>query len=254
MQTLDQWRREIEGLTKGRVITVPVATDRARNTLHLPPDFPGRAIVRDLMREESFVRQFVGAHALNVNFEGAAGKFHFILLNLALRDDWNGMEAGLLGHEYGHIWLNAMGYRSPVYSSANGDACAGVHAGDAVQHVLIRQETARRGFDSVGFWLKSLERWLAETAALQAPVRLAPCQRLQMIVLCLDAALGPGRSWVRFNEFQDRVRSLHPALVPVAEALEKALNGLDLWDRSAYEFALRQTIETMERVHAGQTR
>ncbi len=247
MQLLPKWRQEIEALTGGRIVTVPVFTNTAENTLRIPPDFAGRAIVRNLLRDESFVRQFIRAHALNVNYTGADGVFHFILLNTALAEDWKGSEEALLGHEYGHIWLNAQGYRSPRYENGGIAACVLTHAGDVVQHVLIREEARRRGFNYLSFWTRNIERWLRQGEVDAA--RLDACQKVQLAAMYLDTTLALTReNWEPLERFESRVRELLPAVPREVAALKDALGAADLWDRSLYEWALQRSIEIFQRI------
>lgn len=250
---LTDWRREIESLTGGRIVTVPVITDKEQNVLRIPPEFPGRAVVRNLLLQERFVAQFVRAHALNVNYAGSEGVFHFILLNLAMAGDWKQNEEGLLGHEYGHIWLNALGYSSPRFEAAAAAPCVLIHAGDVVQHVLIRAETKRRGFDYLSFWFRNIERWMSESANQPAPAD--PCVRVQLVSMYLDTVLGAREGeWSRMEEFRERVKQVSSEGIGLSEELEKLLGGLDLWDRSHYEYALQRSIEVLALVHTPQTR
>ena len=83
MTALDTWREEIESLSAGKIVLVRVETEQPENVLRIPAEFPGRAVIVRLLTQEPFVRQFVQAHALNVNYAGEEGAFHFILLNMA---------------------------------------------------------------------------------------------------------------------------------------------------------------------------
>ncbi len=247
MQLLPQWRREIEALTGGRVVTVPVFTDTAENTLRIPPDFAGRTVVRNLLQQEPFVRQFVRAHALNVNYSGSEGVFHFVLLNTALGEDWKGNEEALLGHEYGHIWLNALGYRSPRYEDGGAAPCVLTHAGDVVHHVLIREEAQRRGFHYLAFWTRNIERWLDNREV--DPAKFDACDRVQLSSMYLDTALALSPdTWKPFDRFERRVRDLLPQTPESVAPLKELLAAANLWDRSLYEWALQRSIETFQRL------
>jgi hypothetical protein len=249
---LPDWRREIESLTGGRIVTVPVITDKAENVLRIPPEFPGRSVVRNLLVQESFVSQLVRAHALNVNYQGSEGTFHFILLNTALAEEWKDNEEGLLGHEYGHIWLNGLGYGSPSVGWNGVAPCVLTHAGDVVQHVLIRDETRRRGFNYLSFWFRNIERWMeASTSGLAAD----PCVRVQLVSMYLDTVLGADAGeWPHMEQFRRRVTGASPRGIAKAAELEQVLRALDLWDRSHYEYALQRAIETLVLVHEMETR
>lgn len=244
---LPKWRQEIEAITGGRIVIVPVVTNRDDNTLRIPPDFPGRAVVRRMLMEESLVRQFIRAHALNVNYAGAEGVFHFILLNTAMGDDWKGSEEALLGHEYGHIWLNGLGYRSPRYENGSDAACVLTHAGDIVQHVLIREEARRRQFNYLAFWTRSIEHWLQTEVDRKA---LDACQRVQLVAMYVDTVLAlNAEQWPPIARFEERIKSLLPEAEAPGAALRGLLSATNLWDRSLYEYALQRAIELLSGVY-----
>jgi hypothetical protein len=237
MSTLEGWGREIEALSGSPVILVRVETDATDNTLHIPPDFPGREIVRQYLLQESFVEQFFRAHALSLNQDG----FHFILLNMARAADWQGIEDSLLAHEYGHIWLDVLGYRAPAYIPSA--PCLSTHCGDIVQHILIREETRRRGFDYMTFWVRSQERWLNSMLSLTQAPELRPCQRLQLLSAWIDAQLGSTPLvWPKQPEYLALLNRLYRQLAAPANLLVETLEGRDLWDRSLYEAMLIRTM------------
>jgi hypothetical protein len=241
--SLAAWQREIEQTGGGRLIVVRVETDRTENTLRIPADFPGRALVRRFLLDENFVGQLVRAHSLSINTAGEEGRFHFILLNMALALDWEGLEDSLLAHEFGHIWLHVHGYRSPSQSGGN---CLATSAGDIVQHVLIRDETARRGLPGGAYLLRNLESWLREMERPSPGAALDACRRLQVISMWLDAALGTDdRQWPLRARFMAGFAENYSTLAATAEKLAAFLGGLDLRDRSHYEAALNFTLETL---------
>ncbi|MCC6362921.1 MAG: hypothetical protein IT165_05315 [Bryobacterales bacterium] len=245
MSTLEDWGREIEALSGGPVILVRVETDATDNSLHIPPAFPGREIVRQYFLQQSFVEQLFRAHALSLNQDG----FHFILLNMARAADWQGLEESLLAHEYGHIWLDVLGYRAPAYIPAA--PCLSTHAGDIVQHVLIREETRRRGFDYMAFWTRNQERWLNSMLSLTQAPELEACQRLQLLSAWVDAQLGSTPlQWPKRAEYLGMLNRLYPRLAASANLLVETLEGRDLWDRSLYEAMLIRTMGVLRDVFA----
>jgi hypothetical protein len=238
MPAVTEWLNEVEALSGGRVVIVPVETDRAANTLSIPPLFPGRDIVRGLLSEESFVAQFIRAHALTVHYEQAGRRFHFILLNMALAGLWGNHREQLLAHEAGHLWLNAHGYRSLIADPASPEACLATHTSDIVQHILIREEMARRGYDS-GFWIHNQQEWLRRLEQEGAPARLAPCERPQVVSNWIDGALGlTPELWPQWPRWNELTQSAFPELVATGKNIAGFLRGMDLWDRSLYEAAL----------------
>ncbi|MBL8177699.1 MAG: hypothetical protein JNK48_23680 [Bryobacterales bacterium] len=243
MRALDRWQQEIESYSAGCMVQVRVET--VENTLRIERAFPGRSVVVRLLRQEEFVRQLVQAHALTVNYSGDEGAFHFILLNQARARDWEGMEEALLAHEYGHVWLAVQGYRSPVFA-AN---CLATAAGDIVQHILIREETARRGFDYKAFWQRTHDAWIAGEAAVEEVPVLDSCGRLLLVAEWVDASLAfADSSWENRGSYFRLLESRHPSLRPLAEDLAKWLRGRNLWDRGEYEAVLRHVAAELAQV------
>lgn len=244
MTALEAWQQEIESLSAGRLVLVRVETSPLDNTLRIAAEFAGRAIIVQLLQRESFVRQFVQAHALNVNYTGDDGAFHFILLNQARAADWDGLETALLGHEYGHIWLAVQGYRSPVFA----ESCLATATGDIVQHVLIRQETARRGFDYLAFWKRTHDAWLAREAGIAEPPELDICGQLLLASEWVDAKLAfSAGGWMNRDAYLRLLGARHPQWQNVVEELAAMLSPIDLWDRSLYQSALHRVGATLSR-------
>jgi hypothetical protein len=247
MQLAD-WKDEIRVLSGGSVEIVRVETDRSANVLRIPSQFAGRPLVVSLLQQETFVAQFVRAHALSVNYSGTEGTFHLILLNMARQADWDGLEDSLLAHELGHVWLHASGYRAPSFENS----CLTTHVGDIVQHVLIRAETRRRGFDYMTFWTRNQERWLAVAEKQDAVDPLDACGRLQLISAWLDAALGLTIvQWDQLDRYLKFLRARYAELEPAVTELAAMLSALNLWDRSLYELALARVSRRLQAVRTG---
>ncbi|MCS7024078.1 MAG: hypothetical protein NZV14_04720 [Bryobacteraceae bacterium] len=239
------WLAEVEQLSGHRVVVVPVETNRATNTISIPADFPGRPVVRELLMQENFVAQFVRAYALTVSASQSGQRFHFVLLNLARAEQWQDHREQLLAHEAGHLWLDALGYRSLQVDPSDPQACLATHASDIVQHILIRQEMQRRGFDS-SFWIFNQQEWLRQLPE-SGPVNVAGCERAQVVSLWLDGALGLNPSvWPQWPIWKVRTRQAFPDLVAAAERLASFLENLNLWDRSLYEAALGRVFRQLQ--------
>lgn len=236
---LAAWQKEIEALSGTPVVLVPVATTPA-NTLTIPAAFVGRAVVRRLLLDEAFVVQLLRAHALTVTMTEAGQSYAFVLRNEARAADWQGDPDGLLGHELGHLWLHALGYRSP---SATADPCLATFAGDIVQHMLIRDELRRRGIGYDAFWTRLQTAWLVGPPA---PLPADRCGRLQLLATWMDAALGYSVAlWPERARYLEHLRTAYPSLAPAADALEADLGGRELWDRSVYEWGLRRVVKVL---------
>lgn len=225
---LAQWKKEIEQKSQGKLVAVRVYTDPLRNELVLPEDTPERAVLRRYFLEESFRALFVDAHSLSVNYSGTEGKFHCVLLNMARADQWGGFEEAVLADEFGHAWLAALGYGTPVFMPGD-RSCLHVHASDALQHLLIRRELTRRNISHLDFWRHSLDFSLQkmESGATQSPQPKPPCQRLAQLALLLDVRLSLSpQLWKNFERFQQLLSKLSPEILPAAEDLEKRLRQL----------------------------
>ncbi|MBL8217560.1 MAG: hypothetical protein JNK87_42965 [Bryobacterales bacterium] len=240
---LTAWQKEIEALGGTPVVLVPVTTT-PENTLTIPAAFPGRAVVARLLGDEAFVVQLLRAHALTVTLSEAGQRYSFVLLNQARAADWEGDPEGLLGHELGHLWLQALGYRSPAASA--GDPCLATFAGDIVQHILIRDELRRRGIGYDAFWTRLQTAWLAGP-----PVALPAdrCGRLQLLAAWMDAALGyTDAEWPARGRYLQHLRAQYPSLAPYADTLAGKLGDRVLWDRSLYAWALGRVLNVLSSI------
>jgi hypothetical protein len=244
--SLAQWKKEIEQKSEGKLIPVRVYTDPLRNELVLPEDTPERAVLRRYFLDESFRALFVDAHSLSLNYSGTEGKFHFVLLNMARVDEWGGFEDAVLADEFGHAWLAALDYGTPVFMPGD-RSCLHVHASDALQHLLIRHELTRRNIPHLDFWRHSLDLSLRKmkSEAAQPPQSKPPCQRLAQLALLLDVRLSLSpQLWKNFDRFQQLIAKLSPEIMPAAQDLEKRLRQLQpaasspLPDRKAYQDTL----------------
>jgi hypothetical protein len=226
---LEQWKTEIEQVGGAPVVVVRVETDKERNELRAPEDLPHRAAAVKLLSNEGFLRQFVAAHALSVNWYEKGQTVHFIFLNMARAEEWD--EEGLLAHEYGHAWLHALGYAMARVPQSH-PSCLATHAGDVVEHVLIRKEAVRRGLDVLAYFKRNVEAALASEGAGEAR---EGCQRLAQLALSVDATLA-------FPELRDALAQKFPGLrAPAAELIEMLAAG-KLDDREEFRAALEKSL------------
>ncbi len=224
---LEQWKQEAGQLSGG---TIEVIRIGGRTSPKLPE------VVARAMADPSFRQNLAAAHALTVNWEGPQ-RAHYVLLNMALAGQWENTEEGLLAHEVGHIWLNARGFHSPAYEPGP-RACVGILAGDIPQHILIRDEMARRGIDGSRYWLGNLELAMHSTGKSSGnlPRRLEPCQKLVVLSQWMDARLGATPdTWPEWECFEALQRKVYSWLLPYADTLENLLRGAHL--RMPAEFA-----------------
>lgn len=249
-KSLLEWKQEIEQKGGGKLIAVRVYTDPLRNELQLPADTEQRGVLRRYMLEESFRGLLAKAHSLSLSYDGSEGKFHFILLNMALADGWSGQEEAVLADEFGHAWLAALGYAAPDFRAGPG-ACVGVQAGNVVQHLLIRGELDRRGIPYREYWIRTLEPVLArlESGGVAPLKDIRPCDRVAQLALWLDVRLsGSPELWGNFSRFQQRMSQRYAELAPYAEQIETRLGEMKrsgpsgLPTREAYQSALEQVL------------
>ena len=234
-----KWRDELAA-RGAQVYIARVALDPQTNTLRLPTDTPERASFAAYLKQDEFVRQLMAAQALTVSSRDGNGTRNYIFLNMSRTSDWEGHEDAILAHELGHVWLRALGYPSPIYQGGQ-TACLSIHAGDVVQHVLIRRETQRRGIDYAAQSIRALEQamrdyWPSNT--------LEPCTAVQEAALWVDVRLGISQArWSRLPQFETFMRRNFATLESAVDDLETYLKPLDLRDKNVHRQALRYAFE-----------
>lgn len=235
---LAEWKAEIESAGAVKVVLARVHTDASRNELILPADTEARPILRRFFLEETFREQFVRTHAMTVSYSGAEGRYSFIVLNMALEEQWAGAEESVIAHELGHAWLAALGFPAPAYEPGE-RSCLAVHAGDIVQHVLIRKEMDRRHIAWRDYWTRNLR---AALERLQSQVSAGPlglCQLASIVALWADTRLAFSEAdWDDLPRFFRALEQNFPAAKAPTEALVGRLKDLNLWDRQVYAAAL----------------
>jgi len=234
-----EWRKEIETRGGGRLLPVRVFVETRQGvpTYILPDDAPERPVLVRYFGDANFRTQFVRTHAVSLNYTGPEGKLFFIILNM---DRLKGDEDILLSHEFGHAWFHASGLRAPALPPG-GAACQAIHVGDIVQHILIREEQRRRGFDFRPQWTRELEeavvRLRGQTPETQPPPD--PCLRLERLALLVDVESGlTDGQWSNRPEFLARLPAGDPRLADLAHRLTRILSGFELTEAIEYYMAL----------------
>jgi hypothetical protein len=246
---LVQWKAEIEATGKTTIVLARVFTDTAHNQLVLPDDVEFRPILANLLRNEPFVAQFVQTHAMNANFHTGYRPVSVVFFNMARASDWEGQEEAVIAHEFGHIWLHVRGYPAP--NVAGGLSCEALHAGDIVQHVLIREQMRNRRIDYLPFWTRTLETALDQLnkQADSASIGPDPCQRISRLALWVDVSLGIStKDWPRREEFLTALKRNSPELEASARAIAGMLRGRNLHDREVYQKALRSVLASVHQI------
>ena len=237
---LSKWKTQIEERGGGSVVIVAVPTEPATQIITLPEDAPFRAVLKRYFVEPAFVEQLVRAHALNLNYSGPEGRIHFILVNLALAAEAEDFQEALLAHEFGHVWLNVIGYPTPVVRGRKPD-CVATHAADLVQHILIRAELNDRQIIFRPFWLANLNKALLEVRQPESGA-VSGCKRLSQIALWVDVSLGlQANEWDGRDEFLMLMLRRFPEIEAAARSIETILRDADVAPVSAYRDALLRT-------------
>lgn len=232
------WKAEIESAGKVKVVLARVYTDAIRNELILPADTEARDILSRFFLEETFREQFVRTHAMTVNYSAAEGRYSFIALNMALETQWAGSEEAVIAHELGHAWLAALGFPAPAYEPGE-RSCLAVHAGDIVQHVLIRTEMDRRHIAWRDYWIRNLKAALERLQSQASAGPLGLCQITSVVALWADTRLAFAEAdWEDLPRFLRALEQNFPAAKAPAEALVARLKSLNLWNRQLYAAAL----------------
>ena len=234
--SLTTWKEAIEKTGKIAVVLLRLPATAQTAMLVLPADTPEREALANYTDQPGFVSQYRGAQAMTVNYLGPKGRVSFVLVNPE-HAGTGAAEEAVIAHEFGHIWLKAQRYPAPAY--AGGDtACLSVHALDAVQHILIREEMERRGVEWKAPWYAALGAALAQMESEPgAAARAGRCQRLGQAAMWIDVALGAG-DWGRQRDFLAAMRRRFPEMVPTAEEITAYLRSAGVEDVGRHRAAL----------------
>jgi hypothetical protein len=199
-------------------------------------------VLAALLRSAEVRTQLANAHALNINLDGQRRRVSVILLNMGRHAEWAPVEASVLSHELGHAWLHATGFASPPYNG-----CLALHAGDIVQHALLRPEAARRAVPLTPLLLRNADvalKTLESEAATQKdgskPVDDS-CRQAAALSLLLDLKLGLNDSqFPQRGAFESRLEQRFPGILAKADSLKPLLESPDLVTVDGYRRALDQ--------------
>jgi len=236
-ERLKKWKAEIE--QRGElVVVVRIGTDRETNQIRVPPATPRRFVVARYLADERFAEQFRRTHAMTINYQAEDGRAHLVLLNMDRAAEFKDAEEALIAHEFGHAWLDALGFRSPDYSG-QARPCLAIHTGDIVQHILIRRELETRGFPYRDNWIRNLDLTLDALHEENPPAPGGECDSLARVALWIDVRLGLNpESWSRHGEFDAAFRRHFPELAATVDELVQVLNAVDVTVQERYRRAL----------------
>ncbi len=245
---LEEWRKEIES-AGATVNFVRIVTDPLRNEMRIEGEVRDRPVLVSYLSDERFRGELVNAHALTISQNAGGRSIHFILFNMAREAEWRKHEDGLVAHELGHVWLQVQGFGGVPYVSGKADSCLAIHVNDAVQHVIIRAEMARRGIDGIDYWLSKLLPLISDLESGVAAATLSPCQQAALLGHWLDARLGTAaEDWEKMKPVEENFRRLYPVLGSAASELETEVRRRDLTSPEGYRQALRLVHERFVRV------
>jgi hypothetical protein len=236
---LAKWKTEIEDIGLRRIVAARIYMDASQNELLLPDDAEERRVIAALLRSPEIRAQLSAAYALTVNLDRGSARWSFILLNMSRQQDWRGAEEALLAHELGHVWLHAKSYRSPAFHG-----CEAIHLGDIVQHVLIREETARRKMTLEPYAIRTFELAYQAMKAREPVGSVEVCGRLAALSLALDVRAS---SWSKKTEFEMLLEARFMGVTALADELREVLSLEALQTKEGYSMAIESVAAAVKR-------
>jgi hypothetical protein len=231
---LELWRLEIEKTGPQTVYLLTLAPGAP-----IPDGTPHKAIVAQFTDNPNFQEQFANAQALSITYQGPEGRLCFVLLNTKQTPPED--EPYVIAHEFGHLWLKALRYPAPVYFGGP-SSCLSILTGDAVQHVLIREEMDKRKINWREPWLRSLRKAHSALDAQKDPVPPDRCQAVAQAVLWIDVSLGlTDGEWTERGRFLETLSKQFPVIQPLAAELAAELKKVDLVSKTGHQRALQMT-------------
>lgn len=241
---LVSWKAEIE--SRGVAVVVAEARQSAAGGLAVAPETPHLDLLAPYLKSEDFQRQFALMEASMV-FQRAPGReVAFVLLNGDRRAGWESRLEALLAHEFGHAWIKAEKYPTPIFVPGP-HACLAIHTGDITQHVLIRREMERRGIEYRRQWLELLEQAIPAMETGAPPPEDDRCARARLAAEWVDVklALAPGE-WPAQARYEAAARRFMPEVVSTVERIVDYVRRRDLADRVQHREALPAVFEMLK--------
>lgn len=238
-----RWRADLE-----REYGTPIPVVWAGAALRGDP--VGLELASKQLSEPGFRAQFDLMQAAMISEQTESGTRFLILVNEAWRGAWEGDEAALLGHELGHVWLRLRRLPAPAYQGG-ALGCLAVHAGDIVQHVLIRAEMDRRGIPHRRFLAKSLD---ASKGAMEAGSQAGDaCAWARQAAVWTDARLAmEGHGWPGRVHYEAAASKRFPEVAAALQRLIGAVSGKDLDDRFAHRQSLVEVFRILQELASAQ--
>jgi hypothetical protein len=235
--TLEEWKAELEARSGARVVTIPVRFTGTGFAWEAPEDV--EATLKTYFSQPDFAASFRSAQALLLTLN-AQPTLHLVLVNEDMMRVFPEAREGVIAHEFGHIWLHGTGRPAPSYEPGP-DACLSIHAGDIVQHILIRQELDRRDIAWRKPWMQGLELGLQGFDKVQHPRN--GCYRLQRLSLMMDLRLGLDKTeWPGRVAYLQRLSEQDPQAASLSAELEEDLRTRELENPEPYRLAVLRVL------------
>lgn len=233
------WQADIEKAAGIPLLVAKVDYDHSDNSFSLPEETPHREMFARYLAMDDFRREFTSTYAMMVHQRTPGAEAYLVLLNGARESDWGPHLEALLAHEFGHAWVKAQGYATPVFV-ANQWACVGVHTGDITQHVLIRAEMERRGIEYKKFWFKGTEQYIPDMEKGPLPPADDRCARVRVAAQMVDVRLGLKEGeWAQRERYEAAIQRWMPDVLPTVDEITAYMRQHDMTDRAQHREALQ---------------
>ncbi len=239
------WKADIEARGVA-VVVAEVRSEAPGGRVIVPQDTPLREVLEAWLAVPDFRQQFALMYATSIIQRLPDREVAFVLLNGDSRPLWEPRMEALLAHEFGHAWVKAEKYPTPVFVPGP-LACLAIHTGDIVQHVLIRREMERRGIAYRQDWLADLERAIPSMESSPPPPEEDRCSRARLAAEWVDVrlALAPGE-WPAQGRYEAAARRYMPEVAPTVDRIVDYVRSHNLADRSQHREALFAVFEMLK--------
>ncbi len=241
---LETWKKEIERAGVPLLVAA-VNHDAGGNTYSLAQDIKDRDLFAEYLQQSDFIQQFQHMYGVMVHHRGAR-EAYLVMLNLGRAAEYEGHEEIVLAHEFGHAWIKAKKYPTPIFQPGLA-GCLAIQTGDIAQHVLIRKELDARGFDHRTYWIRALDRAVAESAALGRPAEDDRCIRVRQAAELVDVRLSlAGVDWPGRDAYEAMVKRVFPEVEPTAAKILAWMRSHEMADVDQHRQTLAVVFEELK--------
>ena len=241
---LESWKKEIEAAGVP-LLVAGVNHDAAANTYTLAQDVKDRELFAEYLKQPDFIQQFQHMYGVMVHHKGPR-EAYLVMLNLGRAAEFEGHEDVVLAHEFGHAWIKSRKYPTPVFQPGLA-GCLAIQTGDIAQHVLIRTELDARGVDHRTYWIRALDRAVAESAGLGRPAEDDRCIRVRQAAELVDVRLGLAwTNWPGRDAYEAMVRRVFPEVEPTVVKILAWMRSHDMEDVDQHRKTLAVVFEELK--------